>query len=84
MANIPPELQTRLTQNASASIKVIVRFNGDAGACAAAAQAHGVVVRYTFSLTSTLAIEGTGAAVLALANESWVDSVEEDRTVHTM
>jgi hypothetical protein len=35
-------------------------------------------------LTSSLAIEGSGAAMLALSKEPWVDSVEEDKAVHTM
>jgi len=45
---------------------------------------HGLRVHRVFRLTSGLAVEGTGEAILNLADQPWVLSIEADRAVHTM
>jgi hypothetical protein len=65
-------------------MRLIVRLKDDPGSRVAAVQAHGLTVRHTYSLISAIAVEGTASASLALSDEPWVVSVEEDSTVHTM
>jgi hypothetical protein len=84
MASISQDLRSRLQQNPNAVIRLIVRLKDAPASHVAAVQAHGLTVRYTYSLTSTIATEGSASASLALADEPWVVSVEEDKPVHTM
>jgi hypothetical protein len=63
---------------------LIIRLTDDPQAHVPALTARGLTVRHTYALTSSLAIEGSASASLALANEAWVVSIEEDKTVHTM
>ncbi len=84
MASISQDLRSRLQQNPNAVIRLIVRLQDAPASRVAAVQAHGLTVRHTFTLTSTIATEGSASASLALADEPWVVSVEEDKPVHTM
>jgi len=84
VASIPPDLKARFQKNPNAVVRLIVRLKDDPGSRVAAVQAHGLTVRHTYSLISAIATEGTAAASLALAAEPWVNSIEEDKQVHTM
>ena len=84
MARISQDLKSKLQQNPGAVVRLIVHLQGDPSSRVAAVEAHGLTVRYTYSLISAMAVEGSGSASLALAEESWVISVEEDKAVHTM
>ena len=83
VASISQNLKARLEQNPNASVRLIVRLKDNPGSRVAAVQAHGLTVRHTYSLISALAVEGSASASLALAQEPWVVSVEEDTVVHT-
>ncbi|MDE3090562.1 MAG: hypothetical protein KGJ80_14370, partial [Chloroflexota bacterium] len=82
--SIPADLKSKLQYDPSAVVRLIVRLKDDPESRVAAVQAHGLTVRHTYSLISAVAVEGTAAASLTLANEAWVLSVEEDKQVHTM
>ena len=84
VATISQDLKSKLQKNANATVRLIVRLKDDPSTRVAAVQAHGLTVRHVYSLISAIAIEGSASASLALANEPWVDSVEEDSTVHTL
>ena len=84
MANISSDLKAKLEQNTNATVRLIVRLKDDPGSHLAAVQAHGLTVSHTYSLISALAVEGSASASLALAQEPWVVSVEEDSAVHTL
>lgn len=84
MATIPLDLKSKLQQDPNAVVQLIVRLKDDPGSRVAAVQSHGLTVRHTYSLISAIATEGSAAASLALAEEPWVLSVEEDKMVHTM
>ena len=84
VASISQDLKSKLQQNPSATVRLIVRLKDDPGSRVAAVQAHGLTVRRTYSLISAIAVEGTASASLSLSDEPWVVSVEEDSTVHTM
>ncbi len=84
VATISQDLKSKLLGNPNATVRLIVRLKDDPGSRVAAVQAHGLTVRHTYSLISAIAIEGSASASLALANEPWVDSVEEDSAVHTL
>lgn len=84
MADISPDLKSRLQRNPQALVRLIIRLKDDPQSHVPAMQARGLTVRHTYSLTSSVAIEGSASASLALANEPWVVSVEEDKPVHTL
>ena len=84
MANISPDLKSKLQKSPAATVRLIVRLADDPSSRVAAVQAHGLIVRHTYSLISAVAVEGAASASLALAEEPWVVSIEEDKAVHTM
>ncbi len=49
-----------------------------------AVEQHGLEVRRVLRLVRGLAVHGPAEALVALANESWVVSIEPDHPVHTM
>lgn len=84
MAHIAPELKTKLKRDPQALVDLIVRLKDAPDKRAADFKARGLAVRRTFTLISAVAVQGPAATMLALANESWVLSVEEDKSVHTL
>ncbi len=84
MATITPDLVKKLQREPNATVNLIVRLVDSPEVHVADAQAKGLQVQRTFSLISAMAVRGTAAAALALMNESWVVSVEEDKSVHIM
>jgi hypothetical protein len=44
---------------------------------------RGATVRRVVRLVPSVSVQMPAAACLALANETWVSSVEEDKVVHT-
>lgn len=84
MASIAPELVTKLKRDPQALVNLIVRLKDAPDAHVADLKARGLVVRRTFTLISAIAVQGPAATLLALANEAWVLSIEEDKTVHTL
>ncbi len=65
-------------------MRVIVRVTDEAEVHRAAVENLGLRVHRMFKLTPGLAVEGAAAAILRLADQPWVISIEVDRTVHTM
>jgi hypothetical protein len=84
VASISPDLKAKLESNPNATVSLIVRLKDDPGSRIPAVQAHGLTVRHTYSLISAIAVEGSASASLALAQEPWVVSLEEDSAVHTL
>jgi len=84
MATVTPELKTKLERNANALVDVIVRVKDDPQTYVQKLESRGLTVRHTYSLISALALRGKASAALALAQESWVVSIEADKSVHTM
>jgi hypothetical protein len=44
---------------------------------------HGIAIRHIYRLMNAIAIEATEDQLRGLGAESWVTSIEEDRTVRT-
>jgi hypothetical protein len=84
MANIQPQLKSKLERAPDSVVSLIVRLKEPPDARVADVRALGLTVRYTFSLVAAMAIRGPASASLALAEKPWVLSVEEDKPVHTM
>ena len=84
MASISSELKSKLQRNPRATIHLIARLKNEPGDYRAVLEARGIHVRRTFSLIAAIAIECKASAALALAKETWVVSIEEDKSVHTM
>ena len=84
MANISPALMEKLSRDPNGSVNVIVRVQGDAAAHTQHVQGFGVTIKHAYTLIPGFALKGTASAILTLAKETWVVSVEEDKQVHTM
>jgi hypothetical protein len=84
MSSISPELKSKLQRDPRATIHLIVRLKDNPSVHLTDIASRGFAVRRTFALISAIAIEGKAAPALALAKESWVLSIEEDKPVRTM
>ncbi len=84
MASLASDLKSKLQRDPGAVVSLIVRSKDDLSTHVDDVKARGLVVRHVYSLISAAAIQGKASAALALANASWVLSIEEDKTVHTM
>lgn len=84
MMRVEAQLLEKLKADPEAEFNLIIGVKEDPAESASRLSAMGVEVRRIFSLTKTVAIRGKAAACLALANEPWVKSIEEDKKVHTM
>ena len=84
MANIAPDFLSKLKANPNAMVNVIVRLKDNPAQHVADVQASGLGVRHTYSLIPAIAVQGKAAACLDLAKKPWVESIEEDKSVHTM
>lgn len=76
--------EKRLRSDPTDRFDIIVRTVDDPRDRAAHVAAHGLYVRYTYSLIKALAATGPGMSVLRLADESWVEKIEPDEEVRTM
>jgi hypothetical protein len=84
MATLSEGLESKLQRNQSASVRVIIKVIGKPSSHLAALESLGLIVHRAFTLIPALAIEGPASAILSLANEPWVLSIEEDRQVRIM
>jgi len=84
MPTIDSELKARLEQNPDAVVHLIVRLKDSPDIYLDEIRARGLTVRYTYSLISAVALQGTASAGLTLVNEPWVLAIEADKTIHTM
>ena len=84
MAKIQPDLKSKLERAPDSVVNLIVRFKDAPDVRVGDVRALGLIVRHTYSLISAMAIQGTASASLALAKQTWVLSLEEDKPVHTM
>ena len=84
MKKIDAELLTRLRAAPEAEFRLIVKTQGEPGQYVARLQALGIAVRRKFRLTRSLAITARADAALQLADEAWVEKIEEDQIVRTM
>jgi len=81
---IDAELLTRLRAAPEAEFRLIVKTQGEPGQYVARLQALGIAVRRKFRLTRSLAITARADAALQLADEAWIEKIEEDQIVRTM
>ncbi len=84
MANMAPELLSKLKSNPNSTVNLIVRLKDDPSAHVTEVQASGLAVRHTYTLISAIAVQGKASTCLELSAKPWVLSVEEDKSVHTM
>lgn len=84
MPTLAPELKSKLERDPAAIVELIVRSKDEPDTHVLDVKARGFIVRHTYSLISALALKGTASAALVLADEAWVLSVEEDKSVHSM
>ncbi|MGB8644765.1 MAG: hypothetical protein WCF84_05980 [Anaerolineae bacterium] len=84
MAVIGPVLQKKIAANPRQSQNLIVRVIGDMETAQQQLLAAGFQIRRKLSLINGFATTAPGASVRAVADQSWVKSIEEDQPVHTM
>lgn len=83
-ARISSQLARKWRANPSAQVHAIVKASEKNDENAFALERRGLTIRKRFGLLPAYAVTGPAEACLALANEDWVASVEEDQHVHTM
>lgn len=81
---VEAELLERLQANPEAAFRLIVKTEGEPGQYLTRLQTLGIEVRRQFRLTRSLAVTAKAAAALRLADEAWVEKIEEDQLVRTM
>jgi hypothetical protein len=84
MKKVDAELLKRLRADPEAEFRLIVKAEGEPGQYLARLQAWDIEVRRKFKLTRSLAITARAEAALQLADEAWVEKIEEDQIVRTM
>ncbi len=84
MEKIDAALLERLRADPEAGFRLIVKTEREPGQYLTCLQALGIEVRRKFRLTRSLAITARADAALQLADEAWVEKIEEDQIVRTM
>jgi len=81
---IKAEFEAKLRADPTTQVAVIVTTDGSPSEFAPRAEAVGLNVHRQYKLRHMLALRGPANAALALLEEPWVLSVEEDQPVTTM
>ena len=84
MAAISDDYLKVLQANPEQSVDVIIRTNTDPTANTVQLQSLGLTVTRTYKLISAVAASGPASAVMALASEGWVKSIEPDQEVKAL
>jgi hypothetical protein len=84
MTALKPEYLKSLQQDPQRSVNAIVKTTTDPASNVDRITVLGLTVTRTFSLIFALAVTGPAQAVIGLAVEPWVVSIEPDQPVHTM
>jgi hypothetical protein len=81
---VDAKLLERLKADPEAEFRLIVKAKEEPGQYLSRLQALGIEVRHKFRLTRSLAITARADAALQLADEAWVEKIEQDQIVRTM
>ena len=81
MKNIERAFLARLRSCPQDNVRLIVRATGDMSQAATRLAELGATMLQAFNLTRSVSISCSAETALALANEPWVLSIEEDRKV---
>jgi len=81
MDKIEQVLQTQLEKCPEERVRLIVRITGDVSQAIVRLAELGVTVRRSFTLIKAVAVSCSGSTALALLQEPWVQTIEEDRQV---
>ena len=84
MTEIESTLKMKLLEDPTATVRAIIRTDGDPKARVGALQKKGFRIVHTSALINAITVEGTAQAVLGLQAEPWALKIEEDKVVHTM
>ncbi|NLE75242.1 MAG: hypothetical protein GX605_00640 [Chloroflexi bacterium] len=79
--NLP--IMDRLRQRPRARVRLIVRTTDDPRAHVEEIEGLGLRVHHVLRIAKAVAVEGTGARALRLAERAWVKGIEEDQEVRT-
>lgn len=82
-SRIAARLARRWRSSPQGPVRAIVRTVADLDEAAAILEQRGLKVTRRYLLLPALAISGSAEAVLSLAGEDWITSIEEDQQVHT-
>jgi hypothetical protein len=82
-SRIAARLARRWRADPRAQIRAIVRTVADLDESALILEQRGLKVTRRYHLLPALAVSGPAERILALAEEDWITSIEEDQQVHT-
>lgn len=83
-SKIEPTLATALRSQPHQSFDLLVRVDRADDQRQAQVEAHGAAVRRRLTLVPTFAVTCTGATAARLAEQSWVQRVEDDGPVYAL
>lgn len=83
-AKLDAALRAHLAAAGDNRVDMIIRTSEKPAQYSASLAASGIQIRSTFNLLPGMAVSAPASAVLRLANEPWVISIEPDREVRTM
>lgn len=81
MDKIEHALRDKLKEQPQRTVRLIVRVKGDLAPARARLAELDTTVLHSFRLINAVAISSSAQTALNLANESWVQTIEEDRQV---
>jgi hypothetical protein len=81
MCNIEAALQRALEAYPQRDFRVIVRTGQAAAALVPECKAMGLEVHHVYKLVPGMAVSGSGAGILRLAEQPWVETIEPDQAV---
>lgn len=84
MGTVTPALRQAMQAAPQQEFRVIVRTDGSANPLADHCSAAGLQVHHVYALVPGLAVTGSGAALLRLAEEPGVRSIEPDQAMRAL
>ena len=81
-SRIAARLARRWRSSTQIPVRAIIRTVADLDEAATILEQRGLTVTRRYSLLPALAVSGSAETVLALADEDWITSIEEDQQVH--
>jgi len=83
MGKIEQVFSCKLSSNPKQTVRLIVRVTGDMSQASTRLAELGATMLRSFNLTKAISVSAPAGIALALADEPWVLSIEEDRQITT-
>jgi hypothetical protein len=83
-SRIAARLARRWRARPETQVRAIIRTIADVDETAAILEQRGLKVTRRYHLLPAVAVAGSAQDILALSDEDWITSIEEDQQIHSM